>query len=193
MNKKNIILMLADAVSGRELANAISRILCFDSDADDGGPGSGNFGHAGRKGKRGGSAKRGVGSANHSGSERTAAQEFASREDDRGQKKTQTKVSRTTRTQDYREKFNKAETRMKVARGICKASREILKHRDMTRFEDLAFINAKTGKFVINKDFDQEDTCVPNSTMLRKIEQWGKENTIVLHNHRAEISQALKI
>lgn len=72
---------------------------------------------------------------------------------------------------------------MRVARGICKASREILKHRDMTRFEDLVFVNARTGKFVINKDFDQEDTCIPNAPMLKKLEQWGKENTIVLHNH----------
>lgn len=57
MTKKDLILIAADSIKNGHLSVVAEKILCLDSDADDGGAGSGNWGHKGRPGKRGGSGK----------------------------------------------------------------------------------------------------------------------------------------
>lgn len=77
MEKKNMLVIVAQHLRGSDLARATENILSIGQEENDGGPGSGNFGHSGRKGKRGGSSKRGTGSGGRSDAKRTRTEEFA--------------------------------------------------------------------------------------------------------------------
>lgn len=173
MEKKNMLMIVAQHLRGSDLARATENILSIGQEESDGGPGSGNFGHAGRKGKRGGSAKHGTGSGKSD----------VAKENEPTPLEWETKVSPNVKKSSYRNTIRKVDSNKKVARGLYKATREILSHRDSTNLEDMAFINASSGEYVVNKDHNVPRECVPNSKMYKKIKEWGPENTIILHNH----------
>ena len=83
----------------------------------------------------------------------------------------------------YRKKFDKISDDPKVNREIWKRTIEILEHRTGTKYEDLAFIDSKTGKSLINKSFDKENHAKPNNNMQKMLTNAEKGTIISIHNH----------
>lgn len=84
---------------------------------------------------------------------------------------------------DYRKRFNQISNSDRANRAAWKLSKEMLKHRSGTRYEDIAFINYATGKSKINKGYHKENTAKPNKPMMEMLNN-SKPNTIIaIHNH----------
>lgn len=90
---------------------------------------------------------------------------------------------------EYREKIDSITESKTESRGIAKGAREIFNHRDGTRYEDLAYIDSRTGKIIINRDYDYYDevekisACKPNRKMLNMLGYSDAYTIIGVHNH----------
>lgn len=83
----------------------------------------------------------------------------------------------------YRKKFNQISDSTKINRIVWNISKDILKHRSGTRFEDLAFINIVNGQYAVNKDYDVESKAKMNKPMKQLLEESGPGTIIAIHNH----------
>ncbi|MBR9961935.1 minor capsid protein [Anaerostipes sp. Marseille-Q3525] len=84
---------------------------------------------------------------------------------------------------EYRKKFNNISDQTKVNRTAWKLSKEMIKHRSGTKYEDLAFIDSKTGKYAINKNYNVESKAKMNKPMKRLLDKSEKNSIIAIHNH----------
>ena len=92
---------------------------------------------------------------------------------------------------DYRKRFNDLSDNPSVNRGAWNAAKEILKHRSGTKYEDLAFIDGSTGKYIINKDYDMENTAKPNKPMNKMLSAAEPYTIIGIHNHPGSSAPSL--
>ena len=83
----------------------------------------------------------------------------------------------------YRKKFNQISDSTKINRIAWNISKDILKHRSGTRFEDLAFINIVNGQYAVNKDYDIENKAKMNKPMKQLLEESESGTIIAIHNH----------
>lgn len=83
----------------------------------------------------------------------------------------------------YRKKFDNISDDPKVNREIWKRTIEMLEHRTGTKYEDLVFVDSKTGKSLINKSFDKENHAKPNNNMQKMLANAEKGTIISIHNH----------
>lgn len=84
---------------------------------------------------------------------------------------------------DYRKRFSKISGNTKVNRSVYIIAREFLNHRSGTKFEDLAYINATSGKYKVNKDYDEESKSKPNRPMNEMLKSSPAYTIIGVHNH----------
>lgn len=84
---------------------------------------------------------------------------------------------------EYRRKFNNVSDQTKINRTAWKLSKEIIKHRSGTKYEDLAFIDSKTGKYTINKNYNVESQAKMNKPMKKMLNKSAKNEIIAIHNH----------
>ena len=59
----------------------------------------------------------------------------------------------------------------------------MLQHRSGTKYEDLAFIDAESGKSIINKSFNKENHAKPNKPMKKMLDDAVPHSIIGVHNH----------
>lgn len=59
----------------------------------------------------------------------------------------------------------------------------MLSHRSGTEYEDLAFINSKNGKTLINKSYNVIRQAKPNKRMKKLLKQSEPYTIIAVHNH----------
>lgn len=87
----------------------------------------------------------------------------------------------------YRRLIDQLTGDAKESREVHKATVEILEHRNGTRYEDLAYIDSKTGKIIVNKDYDYYEngisSCKPNKPMVKLLEDAESKTIIAVHNH----------
>ena len=83
----------------------------------------------------------------------------------------------------YRKKFNQISDSTKINRIAWNISKDILKHRSGTRFEDLAFINIVNGQYAVNKDYEVENKAKMNKPMKQLLEESESGTIIAIHNH----------
>lgn len=84
---------------------------------------------------------------------------------------------------EYQRKFDSLGESKKVTRSIRAKAKEILRHRSGTKYEDLTYIDTKTGKSYINKSYDKENTCRPSRSMTKALRDADDYSIIGLHNH----------
>ena len=84
---------------------------------------------------------------------------------------------------EYRRKFNNVSDQTKINRTAWKLSKEIIKHRSGTKYEDLAFIDSKTCKYTINKNYNVESQAKMNKPMKKMLNKSAKNEIIAIHNH----------
>lgn len=83
----------------------------------------------------------------------------------------------------YRSKFNHVSDDTSINRTVYARAKEMLKHRSGTKYEDIAFINTRTGKSLINKEYNVESTAKPSKVMKRMLKNSEPGTIIAIHNH----------
>lgn len=86
-------------------------------------------------------------------------------------------------TPEYRRRIDVLEENIKTKRSIWNKAKEMLQHRNGTEYEDLAFIDSKTGKSFINKSYHVKRQAKPNKRMKKLLEQSEPYTIIAIHNH----------
>lgn len=83
----------------------------------------------------------------------------------------------------YQNKFDALGENQRVTRSVRAKAKEILRHRSGTNYEDLAFIDAKTGKSYINKSYDKASSARPSRDMNKVLKNADDYTIIGIHNH----------
>lgn len=86
-------------------------------------------------------------------------------------------------SREYRNRIDALKENIKSKRNIWNRAREMLYHRNGTNYEDLAFVDSKTGKSFINKSYDKERQAKPNKRMQKLLKQSEPYTVIAIHNH----------
>lgn len=83
----------------------------------------------------------------------------------------------------YRRKFTNITGENKISRVLWENTLDILDHRSGTKYEDLAFVDSKTGNVKINKNYDKENTASPSKSMEKMLRDADANTIIAIHNH----------
>ena len=83
----------------------------------------------------------------------------------------------------YRRKFTNITGENKISRSLWENTLDMLDHRSGTKYEDLAFVNSKTGDAKINKNYDKENTASPSDSMKKMLRDAEPHSIIAIHNH----------
>ena len=83
----------------------------------------------------------------------------------------------------YRRKFTNITGENKISRSLWENALDMLDHRSGTKYEDLAFVNSKTGDAKINKNYDKENTASPSKSMKKMLRDADENTIIAIHNH----------
>lgn len=84
---------------------------------------------------------------------------------------------------EYRRKFDRLGESGKVTRIMYSESKAMLKHRDGTTFEDLAFIDSKTGEVLVSNHSNLVRAVAPTTKMRKMIDSRSSHSIIAIHNH----------
>lgn len=84
---------------------------------------------------------------------------------------------------EYQNKFNALGENKRVTRSVRAKAKEILRHRSGTRYEDLAYIDSKTGKAYINKSYNKASSAKPSREMKKILKTTDDYTIIGIHNH----------
>ena len=79
--------------------------------------------------------------------------------------------------------FDRLGENEKMTRSIFQQAKAMLNHRSGSNFEDLCFIDSKTGKFLTRTDYNVEKQCVPSNAMKKMVEKAEEHTIISIHNH----------
>ena len=83
----------------------------------------------------------------------------------------------------YRRKFTNITGENKISRVLWENALDMLDHRSGTKYEDLAFVDSKTGDAKINKNYDKENTASPSKSMKKMLRDADANTIIAIHNH----------
>lgn len=86
-------------------------------------------------------------------------------------------------SKDYQNKFDNLGENKKVTRSIRAKSKEMLRHRSGSNYEDLAYIDTKTGKSYINKSYNASAKAKPNRAMNKVLKDADDYTIVGIHNH----------
>lgn len=84
---------------------------------------------------------------------------------------------------DFRKKFSALGEEKKAERALWSRATEMLKHRSGTEYEDIAYVNSKTGRSLINRNYSVKHTAKPRKAMDRMLEAAEEYSIIGIHNH----------
>ena len=99
-------------------------------------------------------------------------------------KNKETRIDRKAiNSKEWREKFDKLDESKKVKRRIIAGAKKMLNHRNGTDFEDLMFIDSKTGKALVRDDYDVPHRVLPSKNMRSMVQNSEEYSIISIHNH----------
>ena len=84
---------------------------------------------------------------------------------------------------EYRKKFTSITKENKISRSLWRSALEMLEHRSGTKYEDIVFVDSKTGKTLINKNYNKEKETGPNEKMKKMLKKAEPYSIIGIHNH----------
>lgn len=103
-------------------------------------------------------------------------------ESKKGAINTSTKVDfKIINSKEYSEKLASLGETENITKKIKNIATDIFKHRDGTEYEDLAFLDTTTGKYLINKQFDEKGKSKPTKAMMDMLDV--PKTIIGIHNH----------
>ncbi len=83
----------------------------------------------------------------------------------------------------YRQIFNEFSESAQISRIMCQESRNMLKHRTGTEFEDLTFIDSKSGQYITRTDYNVKSQVKPSKRMCQMLRKSEPYSIIAIHNH----------
>lgn len=84
---------------------------------------------------------------------------------------------------DFRKKFSALGENKKAERALWSRATEMLQHRSGTEYEDIAYINSKTGRSLINTNYSVKHTAKPRKAMDKMLKVADDYSIIGVHNH----------
>ena len=84
---------------------------------------------------------------------------------------------------EYQNKFNALGENKHITRSIRANAKKMLRHRSGTQYEDLVFINSKTGAVMVRDDYNVVRQVNPSKAMKKMIKNAEDYTIIGIHNH----------
>lgn len=84
---------------------------------------------------------------------------------------------------DYRRRIDALAEENTVRKNVWQEMITAIRHRSGTKFEDLIFIDSKTGKVRRSINFEKESTAVPTRSMRKMLKNTDSYTIIAIHNH----------
>lgn len=84
---------------------------------------------------------------------------------------------------EYRRQFDEFGENTNVTTVMCNQARAMLSHRTGTKFEDMAFIDSRTGKCRIQSGYNIESQVKPTKAMKAMVNTSPPNTIIAIHNH----------
>lgn len=84
---------------------------------------------------------------------------------------------------EYQNKFNALGENKRITRSIRANAKKMLRHRSGTQYEDLVFINSKTGAVMVRDDYNVVRQVNPSKAMKKMIKNAEDYTIIGIHNH----------
>lgn len=84
---------------------------------------------------------------------------------------------------DYRKRYDALPETKKVQRRVAANARRMLRHRSGTEYEDLAYIDSKTGSFMVRDDYNVKKKVIPSRAMKKMVKSADDYTIIAVHNH----------
>lgn len=94
-----------------------------------------------------------------------------------------TVVNPVVKTAKYRNLYNNLDESGEVQRVACERARNMLKHRSGTKYEDLTFVDSKTGEYLTRNDYNVENEVLPSRAMRNMVSNSDPYSIIAIHNH----------
>ena len=98
-------------------------------------------------------------------------------------KYSETIIAPQIKTAAYRRKIDALGETMDVSRSLWENAVRMLDHRNGTKFEDLAFIDSVTGKFLVQREYNVDNQVLPTKKMKKMVRDSEPYLIIAVHNH----------
>lgn len=84
---------------------------------------------------------------------------------------------------EYRRRVDTLSEENVVKKSIWREMTSCIRHRSGTKYEDLIFINSKTGKIKKSTNFEKASTAAPTKGMRKMVNDADDNTIIAIHNH----------
>ncbi|MBQ3429187.1 MAG: hypothetical protein IJH28_05375 [Mogibacterium sp.] len=84
---------------------------------------------------------------------------------------------------DYSRRLSSVDTDRSISNKIISEARKMLNHRSGTLYEDLMFIDTRSGKFITRTDFDAKRKVMPSNRMKAMLREAPEFTIAAVHNH----------
>lgn len=91
----------------------------------------------------------------------------------------------------YTRKIESLGESIDITRKILNESRNILYHRSGTKYEDLVFINSKSGEVLRSVDYEKNSEAKPTKKMFKMLKRTDNGEIIAIHNHPSSMHPSL--
>ncbi len=92
-------------------------------------------------------------------------------------------VSDEIYTKQYTQKIESLGESKKVTKSIRQSAIKMLEHRSGTEYEDMAFIDSKTGETIIQSNYQVKHQVEPTKQMKKMLSESPQNTIIAIHNH----------
>lgn len=83
----------------------------------------------------------------------------------------------------YRNRYNSIPETKKVQRRVASSAKKMLRHRSGTNYEDLAYIDSKTGNIMLRDNYNVSKQVIPSRAMKKMLKDAEDYSIIAIHNH----------
>lgn len=84
---------------------------------------------------------------------------------------------------DYGRRMSRVDESRDVTNSMTIAAKDILHHRNGTLYEDLMFVDTRTGKYIVRTDYNHERSVLPSKRMRNMLNNAPDYTIAALHNH----------
>lgn len=84
---------------------------------------------------------------------------------------------------DYGRRMSQVDDLRVVTNVMTSEARKMLSHRNGTLYEDLTFIDLRTGEYITRTDYDRVRGVMPSKKMRKMIEDAPDYTIVAMHNH----------
>ena len=83
----------------------------------------------------------------------------------------------------FRRQFDNLSNDKNINRNVYYLAKQILEHRSGTKYEDLAYLDSKTGKTIVRTKRDIDLSCITTKEMYKFLNVIDDYSIIGMHNH----------